>query len=127
MTGRVERRLTTILATDVAEYSRLMRADEEATLSVLAACRSIIDALIAEHRGQIANTAGDSVLAEFPSVAAALAFEKALAIGPGSFDLFLRRRVPWFRPEHHAHMVEGLRKAGWQGQGIQIGREALGR
>ena len=80
MADRMERRLTTILAADVAEYSRLMRADEEATLSALAACRAIIDAFVAEHRGRIANTAGDSVLAEFPSVAEALSC--ALAIQP---------------------------------------------
>ncbi|HVC55887.1 MAG TPA: adenylate/guanylate cyclase domain-containing protein [Stellaceae bacterium] len=82
MAQRVERRLTTILAADIAEYSRLMRADEDSTMRALAACRAIVDGLIAEHRGRIANTAGDSVLAEFPSVAdglaAALAIQQAL-------------------------------------------------
>src|SRR5687768_12642 len=34
---------------------------------MLAAQRAILDAAIARHRGRIANTAGDSVLAEFPS------------------------------------------------------------
>ncbi len=43
------------------------------------------------------------------------ALAKAVAIAPASFDLYVRRRVPWHRPEDHAHMVEGLRKAGWQG------------
>jgi adenylate cyclase len=43
------------------------------------------------------------------------ALEKAIAIAPGSFDMFVRSRVPWMRPEGHAHMLEGLRKAGWQG------------
>ena len=38
------------------------------TLRTLAAHREIMDRLITEHRGRIANTAGDSVLAEFPSV-----------------------------------------------------------
>ncbi len=57
MAERVERRLTTILAADIAEYSRLMRADEDATMRALGACRVIVDALIAEHRGRIANTA----------------------------------------------------------------------
>jgi adenylate cyclase len=75
---RVERRLTTILAADVAEYSRLMRVAEDETLATLMACRAIVDGLVAEHRGRIANTAGDSVLAEFPSVADALSC--ALAI-----------------------------------------------
>ena len=83
MPRHVERRLTTILAADVAGYSRLMRADEDATMSGLTACRAIIDAFIAEHRGRIANTAGDAVLAEFPSVvdglACAIAIQRALA------------------------------------------------
>jgi len=83
MAERAERRLTTILAADIAEYSRLMRSDEDATMRALGACRAIIDALVAEHRGRIANTAGDAVLAEFPSVAdglaCALAMQQALA------------------------------------------------
>jgi len=43
------------------------------------------------------------------------ALEKAIAIMPASFDMYVRGRVPWMRPEDHAHMLEGLRKAGWQG------------
>jgi adenylate cyclase len=43
------------------------------------------------------------------------ALEKAIAVAPASFDAFVRRRVPWHRPEDHTHMLEGLRKAGWQG------------
>ena len=43
------------------------------------------------------------------------ALEKAIAVAPVSFDAFVRRRVPWHRPEDHAHMLEGLRKAGWRG------------
>jgi adenylate cyclase len=65
---RVERRLAAILAADVAGYTRLMSTDETATLRALAAHRDIMDRLIAEHGGRIANTAGDSVLAEFPNV-----------------------------------------------------------
>ena len=41
------------------------------------------------------------------------ALEKAIAVAPASFDMFVRGRVPWMRPEDHAHMLEGLRKAGW--------------
>jgi adenylate cyclase len=40
------------------------------------------------------------------------ALEKAIALAPGSFDMYVRGRVPWMRPEDHAHMLEGLRKAG---------------
>jgi len=38
--------------------------------------------------------------------------QKAIAMAPAAFDMFVRRRVPWHRPEDHAHMLEGLRKAG---------------
>ena len=80
---RIERRLAAIFAADVAGYSRLMSQDEVATLRTLTTHREIMDGLIAEHGGRIANTAGDSVLAEFPSAVDAVqcAFEvqKALA------------------------------------------------
>jgi adenylate cyclase len=62
-----ERRLAAIFAADVAGYSRLMGEDEVETLRLLTAHREIIDGLITQHRGRIANTAGDSILAEFPS------------------------------------------------------------
>jgi TolB-like protein/class 3 adenylate cyclase len=64
---RVERHLAAIVAADVAGYSRLVGLDELGTLKRLATVREIMDALIEEHGGRIANTAGDSVLAEFPS------------------------------------------------------------
>ncbi len=64
----LERQLAAILAADVEGYSRLMHADEEATMVTLSARRMVIDDLISAHRGRIANTAGDSVLAEFASV-----------------------------------------------------------
>ena len=41
--------------------------------------------------------------------------EKAIAMAPASFEMFVRRRVPWHRPEDYAHLLEGLRKAGWTG------------
>ena len=64
----LERRLAAIFTADVEGYSRLMHSDEEATMSILSARRATVDQLIALHRGRIANTAGDSVLAEFASV-----------------------------------------------------------
>jgi adenylate cyclase len=36
-------------------------------------------------------------------------------VSPASFDMYVRGRVPWMRPEDHAHMLAGLRKAGWVG------------
>jgi TolB-like protein/class 3 adenylate cyclase/tetratricopeptide (TPR) repeat protein len=66
--ARVERRLVAILAADIAGYSRLMGRDEEGTLAALKAChREVIDPKVAEHRGRIVNTPGDSVLIEFAS------------------------------------------------------------
>ena len=66
--ARVERRLVAILAADIAGYSRLMGKDEEGTLAALKAChREVIDPKVAEHRGRIVNTPGDSVLIEFAS------------------------------------------------------------
>jgi len=64
----LERKLVAIFAADVAGYSRLMEADEEQTLATLSGHRRIVDEAILRHRGRIAGTAGDSVLAEFASV-----------------------------------------------------------
>ena len=69
---RVQRKLTTILVADVEGYSRLMHADEEATLETLADYREIIDRLIARHDGRVFGTGGDSMLAEFASAVEAV-------------------------------------------------------
>ena len=63
----VSRRLVAVFAADVEGYSRLMGADEVGTLKGLTERRATLDRFIGEHRGRIANTAGDSVLAEFGS------------------------------------------------------------
>jgi adenylate cyclase len=43
------------------------------------------------------------------------AMKKAIAIAPRSFDMYVRQRAPWMRVEDYEHMLEGLRKAGWEG------------
>jgi adenylate cyclase len=72
-----------------------------------ASCRGLY-LLLAEALGQLGRTAE-----------AKEALEKAIAIAPERFDSFargyVRKRHPGLRPEDHAHMLEGLRKAGWQG------------
>jgi class 3 adenylate cyclase len=68
----VERKLAAILSADVAGYSRLMTADEAGTLAALSAHRETIAELIGQRNGRIAGTAGDSVMAEFPSVVEAV-------------------------------------------------------
>jgi class 3 adenylate cyclase/pimeloyl-ACP methyl ester carboxylesterase len=82
-TARAERHLAAIVAADIAGYSRLMGADEEGTLARLKDRRSQVwDPAVARHRGRIANTAGDSILAEFGSaldaVTCALAVQKGM-------------------------------------------------
>lgn len=70
---RVERRLSAILAADVAGYSRLMHGDEEGTHAKLAAILTdAVDPAIAEHRGRIVKSTGDGFLAEFPSAVEAV-------------------------------------------------------
>src|SRR5215471_4236913 len=69
---KVSRRLVAVFAADVEGYSRLMGADEVGTLKRLTERRAILDRLIGEHGGRIANTAGDSVLAEFGSAVEAV-------------------------------------------------------
>ena len=63
------RRLTAILAADVAGYSRLMGVDEEGTHERLKAHRcELVDPKIGEHSGRIVKNMGDGLLAEFASV-----------------------------------------------------------
>ncbi len=72
MSSPVQRKLTTILAADADGYSRVMEADEVGTLGALRAARSVFSRLIERHHGRIANTAGDGLIAEFPSVVEAV-------------------------------------------------------
>ena len=66
------RRLTAILAADIAGYSRLMGADEVATVQALRQHRNAADPLILQHGGRIVKTTGDGVLIEFGSVVGAV-------------------------------------------------------
>lgn len=64
----IGRRLAAILAADIAGYSRLMHGDETATVRDLKAHQAVILPLIGRHGGRLIDTAGDGILAEFPSV-----------------------------------------------------------
>lgn len=92
---RVQRRLAAILSADVEGYSRLMHADEDGTLRLLNSHRAIIDRLIDEYGGRIANTSGDGVLAEFPSAVDGLkcALEIAERLSEVNFELPRDSRV----------------------------------
>ena len=77
-----QRRLTTIVAADIAGFSRLVGLDEEGTLAAQRSYRDeLIEPLLAEHNGRIANTAGDSFLIEFPSAVEAVRCSRALQDG----------------------------------------------
>jgi adenylate cyclase len=58
---KVSRRLVAVFAADVEGYSRLMGADEVGTLKGLTERRAILDRIIGEHGGRIANTAGGNL------------------------------------------------------------------
>jgi DNA-binding NtrC family response regulator/truncated hemoglobin YjbI len=81
--AQATRRLTAILSADVAGYSRLMGDDEPGTIAALAECQSVFRRLCDASNGRIVDTAGDSVLGVFDSVAdavlCAMAVQKTLA------------------------------------------------
>jgi class 3 adenylate cyclase/pimeloyl-ACP methyl ester carboxylesterase len=80
--SRIERRLTAILAADIAGYSRLMSEDEVGTLQALKAHRrELTDPLITAHRGRVVKTTGDGLLAEFASVVDAVGCAVAVQRG----------------------------------------------
>ena len=66
------RKLTAILAADVAGYSRLMVDDERATVRTLTEYRTIFTEKVEAHEGRIVDTTGDSVMATFESVVEAV-------------------------------------------------------
>ena len=68
----MKRKIAAIFAADIAGYSRLVAEDEEETLRRLGSYRQVTDDFIAKCGGRIFNTAGDAVLAEFPSAVEAV-------------------------------------------------------
>src|SRR5262245_27793926 len=79
----LKRRLAASLAADIAGDSALMGASEEATVRDLRAHQAVILQMITKHFGRIIDTAGDGILAEFPSVVnaveCAVALQKMMA------------------------------------------------
>ncbi|KUP93321.1 adenylate/guanylate cyclase domain-containing protein [Tritonibacter horizontis] len=72
MSDRITRKLTTILAADAEQFSAAMTADEVGTFTELQAARDVFFKLITHHGGRVANTAGDGLIADFPSVVEAV-------------------------------------------------------
>src|SRR6266851_6989832 len=94
----LERRLATILMADVVGYSKMMGENEERTIEILHGHREIFDEMLKVHRGRIFNTAGDAILAEFPSAVDAVrcATEIQAALCTRNDHLPPEQRM-WFR------------------------------
>lgn len=79
----MNRKIAAILAADVAGYSRLVAADEEGALRRLVEAQGVFKDRVSAYRGRIFNTAGDAILAEFPSAVdatrAALEIQREMA------------------------------------------------
>jgi adenylate cyclase len=67
-----KRKLTAILSADVAGYSHLMGEDEEATVRTITAYREVLTSLIQQHNGNVLDSPGDNLLAEFVSIVGAV-------------------------------------------------------
>jgi adenylate cyclase len=86
--SEARQRLAAILAADAAGYSRLMAADERATVATLDAARTVFRAQIERNQGRVVDMAGDSILAVFETatgaVAASLAIQQQLDSAAGA-------------------------------------------
>ena len=105
----IQRKLTTILATDVACFSKLADADEERTLARLRALRSdLVDPTIALHHGRVVNRAGDGTIVEFRSVvdAARCAIEIQSAMVDRNAGLVPDQRIEFRLGVHVGDVVE---------------------
>jgi len=116
----VSRRLVAVFAADVEGYSRLMGDDEIGTLKGLTERRAILDGLIADHRGRIANTAGDSVLAEFGSAVDAVqcAVEAQAALADANVSLPAHKRIDFRIGVHIGDVL--IRAGDLFGDGVNI-------
>jgi adenylate cyclase len=89
-------RLAAILAADAAGYSRLMAADERATVEALDAARAVFRRQIEAFQGRVIDMAGDSVLAVFDlasgATTAAWAIQEELDAVSGSESAERRMR-----------------------------------
>ena len=68
----MERRLAAILAADVMGYSRHTERNEETSTTTLRMYRAVVEELISAHKGHVFSSAGDGVVAEFPSIVEAI-------------------------------------------------------
>src|SRR4249920_2680041 len=89
------RKLAAILSADVVGYSRLMAANEAATVETLKSYRDIIARLVVRRGGRVVNAPGDALLAEFPSAVEAVqaAIEIQQSVEGHNIELEADRRM----------------------------------
>ena len=92
---RVERRLTAILAADVAGYRGLWPRTRRAPRALKALGASLSTRAFAEHRGRIVKTPGDGILAEFPSVVDAVRCARRGAARDGRHNAAVPAEPAW--------------------------------
>ena len=107
--GRIERRLSAIMAADVAGYSRLMHNDEEATHAALTALLAdAVEPVIAEHGGHIVKNTGDGILATFDGPARAIRCAQAIASSVKSLGIEVRAGLHTGEVELRGEDVTGI-------------------
>src|SRR5262245_292123 len=113
--------LAAILVADAVGYSRLMEADEGATLAALDAARAVFKSEVESNHGRIVNTAGDSVLAIFDAAAGAVTVALAIQcrLEASSRDLSEDRRMR-FRIGIHLGDVIETQGGDAHGDGVNI-------
>jgi adenylate cyclase len=116
----MERKLATIFVADMVGYSRHVHEAEEAALLLLHDYRAIIDKLIESHSGRIFDSAGDSVLAEFPSPVEAMrsAMDVQRAISQTNAELPEQKRMQFRIGLHLGDVV--IENGKLQGEGVNI-------
>ena len=122
----MERQIAAILHTDAVDYSRLMSVDEAGAMRLLSSHRSAIDRTIGQYRGRIANTAGDAVLAAFPSAVDALQCALLLQehIYSGNSEISLDRRIDFRVGLHVAEVM--VRNGDLFGDGVNVAARIQG-
>jgi adenylate cyclase len=105
---QLKQRLAAILAADAAGYSRLMAADDRATVAALDAARKVFRTRIESNQGRVIDMAGDSVLAVFGTangaVTAAIAIQQEL--NASSSDVPEDRRMRFRIGVHLGDLIE---------------------
>ena len=122
------RKLAAILSADVVGYSRLMAANEAATVDTLKSYRDIITRLVLRHGGRVVNAPGDALLAEFPSAVEAVqtAVEIQKSVEGHNIELEPDRRTQYRIGANLGDVIEEADGTIY-GDGVNIARASIPR